>query len=217
MITLLKKHGSATSVSILKPLSVLLVVLCFHSCAKKYYILDPSILNYPDPESEEIYELNYIENFLYTPENERYFKIAEKKGVEVLAVEIVNHSSDNLIMNQNTFVFQENKQINLFSPDETIEIVYQKKSPYLWYLLLGLISLSIEVNNFTATFPLGLVAGVFITIRNWRRANRANQDFLQNLITYKVQDLVVPPGEKRYAIIAFSSVNGKKLTLRSLK
>lgn len=199
---------------IIPVLKLLVIVLIIDSCAVSYHPLRPPVLNYSATDSENGIELAYKYDVLRARGNTRYAKHADKAGLKVVSVRLINQSDSSYIINRDLQFYSGLKQCVLLSPDEVKRLAGQSPATHLFYLFLIPTNLYIKHGSETETFPIGLILGPGLAIGNMLYASHANDNMLNELIYYDLNHKEIKKGETVYGIIGFRDHDYNPITIK---
>lgn len=185
------------------------VLLFFSSCAAGYEAINPSKINYESSTENQDIEFSYRYDVLNERGNRKYAKKENLKEIKLVAVKIVNNSSESFLCGDDYFVRANGIKIKVLEPDVSFQYLRQISAGYLFYILLT----PLQFYSGPSSIPIGLVLGPVVTIGNFGSALSANNRFKEELQKNYVYDQVIEPGDTIYGIIGITKKGYHPLTL----
>jgi len=187
-------------------------VIFLSGCAATYKPISPLTLNYNSQELQDGIEFSYKYDVLREKGNKKYARKEDKKGVKLIAVKLTNNTDAVINVGKDVAFYTGQNQLFPMEPLEIKESIKQIVPAYLPYLLFTFTNLSITKGNTnnndvtTNTYPIGLVLGPALTIRNIAVAGSANKNMLNELNTYSILSRDIQKGETVYGIIGVRDI-----------
>lgn len=185
----------------------------FSSCASKYNLIEPDKNKYFSESEHEGIQLEYKYDVL----TQKYEKKAARKGIQVLAVKLSNHTEQDLKFGTDILLYDENgKEIVIMENRALYKSLKQGVGPYVIYLLLTPIRFNRfdERGRIINTVPIGLALGPGIAGLNMGKAITANEKFEKELLDFDVYGSIIKAGESRYGLIGIRSKTLEELKVQ---
>ena len=193
---------------------LLLSVISFalFSCASGYQNVEPSSQSFTSSTESQGVLLQYKYNVLA---KKKYKKKAEKKGVNIAAIKLINNSGQDLVFGKDIKLVDSNgMSLTLLSHSDTYDLIKQKPGFYFFYLLLSGVSLYTEDGNGNTTnYPVGLVAGTGLAVGNFIGAKSANKKFDAELSSFDLMGKTIKNGETVHGIIGLKSSTPEQINM----
>ena len=187
-------------------LAAVCAVVMMSSCASSYQAIYPQGLHYVANEHTEDISLSYRYNVLQEGGNKKYAKKEAKKGMELVAIKITNHTDRSLSFQDDIQLFAGTQHAYPMSPKLAHQQLKQNAPIYLLYLLMSPLQLYTSNGNGTvSSFPIGLILGPGIAGINVATAASANKNFLSELQEMDLSQRTIGPGETVHGLIALSN------------
>ena len=188
------------------------------SCASSYHAINPQHLYYPTSESTNDISFSYRYGVQKESRNKKYAKKEYKKDIDIVAVELTNHTNRSLSFREDIELFAGD---NYARPMET-EVAYkdlnQNTPIYLLYLLLTPLQVFFtNADGETSTFPVGFILGPGITVLNMVKAGSANRAFRNELTRHNLINRTIEPGETVRGVVALSNTSRAPLRVKVAK
>lgn len=185
-----------------------LLLAIMSSCASSYHAVNPRHLYYPTEEPINGLSFSYRYNMLKENGNKKYAKKEFKKDIDVVAIELTNHTSQPLSFREDIELFAGDNYVRPMETEIAYKELNQNTPIYLLYLLLTPLRVFFtNSNGETSSFPAGLILGPGITTLNMVKAGSANRAFREELRYNHLINRTVEPGETVRGIVALSSTN----------
>ncbi len=188
-------------------------LLLLTSCATSYKQIKPYKLNYSGNSGTNEVEFSYQTNVLTTSGNKKYANKENKNDISIVAVRIINNSSEEITLGKNASIQSNYAPVRLLSPTQITSKIKQNAGAYLLYLLLTPMELQVQVNDKIDTYNIGYVIGPAISLLNIANASGANSAFGKELSEFSLLDKTIQPGETVYGLVGISNYSYSQLTL----
>lgn len=172
------------------------------SCAKSYYPINPAKLQFNTATVTDSLNFATRYNVLAEAGNERYAQKEVKNGVKLLAVQVFNRTSHDIVLRKDARFIIDGKIVFPIEPAQMKNQLKQHAGLYmLWGLFWGVYS-QCENNDCTVVpIPIGLVIGAI----NTSKASKANKQLLDELEQNNILDMVIKPGESKTGLLGFGT------------
>jgi hypothetical protein len=179
------------------------------SCASSYHAINPQNLHYVANEETSELSFSYRYNIMQEAGNKKYAKKADKRGIELVAVKITNHTKQSLSFRDDIELYAGSQSVYPMQPHLAHQQIKQNTPIYLLYGLLSFIRFySVDASGNVSTFPIGLLLGPGITGLNMATAASANKALKSELEKSDLLDRTIGPGETVHGIIALRNNTG---------
>jgi hypothetical protein len=196
----------------------LITILLFSSCARSFYVIDPPGQYYSAKSEYSDIEMYYKYDVLASTKNKRYAKKQIKKGLNVVAVKIVNTTTQNITIGQTAKFYSGENEVNLLDMGFTHKALKQTTPSYLLYLLLTPTRFVATRNGtVTTNIPIGVLLGPGLAGGNIAFAASANKKFKEELFLYDLNNKQIAPGQTVYGLISFRNEEFLPLKLKIIK
>ena len=184
------------------------------SCAGSYQAVIPPSEQYNQGLSEDDQiEFYYRYNVLQENGNKKYAKKEDKKGIDVVAIKIVNKGNESISFGEDLLMYAGNSVIYPIEPEIVKNELRQNVPIYLLYSLLFLNIYECDYDDCnTTTIPIGVGIAGF----NMIRAGVANQQFLEELKKYDIVEKQIAPGETLFGLIGLAERGYPPLSLKRI-
>ncbi|KAA1246529.1 hypothetical protein [Aquimarina sp. RZ0] len=191
---------------VIQLLGILLIYIMMVSCASGYRTIKPSQVRYNSSSVNKAVSIKYKYNIL----NKRYTKKENKKGIKLVAVQINNNASNDLVFGKDLILQNQNgTALNILETEQVFKKLRQSVPSYLWYLLLTPLNLqTTTVDNQgveNRSFPLGLIVGPGIAGGNMIAAGAANKKFKTDLFNYDLHGATIAKETTVYGLVGIRS------------
>ncbi len=191
---------------------IILIILLLASCATKYNSLATSAINYPKygkVVKKDSVEFSYVNNILELRKNKKYAKICRKKGVQIIAVQLINNSSRELVFGKDIKVVSNDEVIMPLNTEIVHPLIKQKWPKYLPYLSITPLNLysrtGDDIRKGAAMIPIGIVIGPGTTIANTTMAGKSDKRLNMELLESNLQGRKIGPYETVNGLIGYRS------------
>jgi hypothetical protein len=193
-------------------LSLLAASCLFAFCAASYRPISPSSLQFPQSTTSNNFAYKY--DVLIQANNRKLAKKEMQSPIKVVAVKIVNNTSQTLKYGVNYKIYAGDREGNILAADAVTSQIKETVPTYLLYLLLTPTKLTVSTATSSNSYPIGLILGPTLTAINVGVSATANKHFRMELEEYSLQDKEIKPGETVYGLIGIESSGFAPLTLK---
>ncbi len=185
------------------------------SCASSYRAVNPQNLHFPATVETDEISFSYRYNVIQESGNKKYAKKEDKKGVDLVAVKLTNHTDQPISFRDDVELFAGDRHAYPLAPSMVYQQLKQNTPVYLLYLLLSFVQIySVDESGEVSVFPIGLILGPGITLINVATAGTANKQFKNELQKHNLLDRTIGPGETVHGIIALSKAGYAPLSVK---
>jgi hypothetical protein len=192
--------------------AIIAAIFMFVGCAQTYNTIRPTRLTYNSNSNLEDIKLEYRYDVLRERGNSKYRKKEDKFNIKLVAVKITNNTDEVIMIGKNAAFFNDKKMLFPLEAYTARNYLKQSTPPYLLYLLLTRLILTVNYD----TYPIGLVLGPGITVGNMLTASTANKKLYQELIDYEIAYREILPNETVYGLVAFKGLDYAALTIKRI-
>ena len=188
----------------------------FSSCASSYNAIRPTSLYYAEGVNYDGVRFSYQYDVLKQVGNRKYAKKEDKKGVQVVAVKLTNHTGRSLNFREDISVLSGGVPIGLMQPEIVTQQVKQNVPIYSLYLLLSFISVNTynQYGGVESSTPVGLFIGPPVAVGNMVVAGSANGNFKKELLANNLLNRTIADGETVYGLISIGDNGYRPLSLK---
>lgn len=195
-------------------MSFLALFVLLTGCASSYKRINPHQLSYSNREVLADVEFSYKYGVLSERGNKKYAKKEESRAIKLIAIKLTNNAGETLDVQRDLKFYSGNNELTLMDPNEVRQVLKQTPAHYLPYLLLTFLTLNVNTESSSSSYPIGLVIGPGITIGNMLTASGANGKLLQELYEYDIRGRSIQKGETVYGIIGVRGVGFDPITIK---
>lgn len=194
-------------------------ILFFCSCATKYHPINFSDVNFGTKSEKSEVELYYRYDIMSSSKNPRQANKELRKDMKVVALKIVNNTSQEITIGENAKFYADGKELALMPANEMNRQLKQGVIPYAGYLLLSPIKFSYDKDNGKKTVEIfgGAVIGTALAAGNIYIASKANKALKKDLEKYSLVKKNILPGETIYGLITLQQTGYVPLQLKLVK
>lgn len=179
-------------------------LLLFSSCAGGYELVKPQHIVYETTQALSDITISYKYNVLEDYGNKKYAKKERKKGLQLVALKVVNHSSDTLVFSRDIQIFANKDYI---IPIESEVMFKQFKQHPFMHLLYSLIWVNFSNGDQYQSRSIPVPVGLFIGVGNLGIAASANKKFMRELYEFKVLHRKIAPGETAFGLFGMRDMS----------
>jgi hypothetical protein len=202
---------------IFRIIALLSIVLSLTCCDSAYHEINPVSLNYRSGNSADSVALQYKYDVL----SGKYARNESRQGIKIVALKITNKTDRDLVFGRDLVLVYENGfPVNVSRAGDGFKILKQHPATYLWYLLLTPLNIytteydSRGFEEYTNSFPIGLIAGPALSIGNMVAAGTANRKFKSELGRNELMGATIEKGETTTGLITINNPSYDALELQ---
>ncbi|KXX70078.1 hypothetical protein [Flammeovirga sp. SJP92] len=183
-------------------LFLIFVAFSVTSCAGFYRRINPISIDFTQYDTPDEVTLEYEYKEL---KGRKYRRKAEKNNIQIVALQITNNSSDEVIIGKNfEFRDQNNQVLKLYTPVETVDKIHQTLPNYLLYLLMTPLRFTDGTDHYgePKNYYVGAFVGPILTAHNVFIAHQSNKKMKREFDKYNVINHTILPGETKTGLIS---------------
>jgi hypothetical protein len=184
----------------------------FTGCAGIYRPVVPENIGYDTySDLKDSVKISYNYNTQKSFNNKRYRKAERRSGYVAVCINIINHSSEPVVILPNTFLIRLNgKPADIISYKDYVHDVRQITEVYLLYSVFGP---WVTENGATSYVPIGLGIGLI----NFGVASFANKQHEKNMKKNEIWGRLIPPESTGSGVVFIRNFTYDELKFEYLK
>ena len=181
--------------------TIIVLVLFLAGCSATYTSYTPSRVNYGNHHVSNGVEFSYTYDVLNTLGNSRYASYEKDEHINIIAVKVKNTRNEDIsFTTDNLKLLIDNANKHVMSPERVSDDMSQN----VWtYLLWSLVTLNINTETSSSTYPIGIPIALFNVIGS----SSANSKFGDDLENYNIYNTKIKANETKYFFIGVQYTN----------
>ena len=183
-----------------------LAVFLISSCASPYKLINPSLVDFKVKNSTDDVSIKYKYNLLH----KAYAKKEKRRGVELVAVQIINNSDKDLIFGQDlSLTNYDGSKLYIMDKENAYESLKQSQAPFLFYLLFPPIRIDplsgIETQYRLEYSKRSHLIGPILMLINILSVEVENKHFKEELDSSYLENQTIKMGDTLSGLIGIKS------------
>jgi len=193
---------------------IILLGVFFTSCASIYHDVHPEKQAYYDQLFYDSLEISYKYDINKLKRNNKIARKEKRKGYKIVALKIKNLSEDTIKFSNDVSLSINGRIIKPLNIEETYKLFKQHPWPYAFAIFTYTYS---NVNG-ESSFDMQLNPfGIAYALTNIIIATNSNLRFSEQLQSYDVNNMIIPPYCDKYGLLCFSSSITDRIELNTFK